>query len=60
VRRDHEKGGAPFHSWANQPVQGIVAQSRDVSFSITDEANAAEGIVTAFAACALRDRPVAK
>ena len=38
VRRDHEKG-APFHSAANQPVQGIIGPMRDIAFSITDNAN---------------------
>ena len=38
VRRDYEKG-APFHSWANQPVMGIVGPARDIAFSITDSAN---------------------
>ncbi|MFM8745089.1 MAG: phage tail protein [Aestuariivirga sp.] len=38
VRRDHEKQGRPFHSWANQPVAGIVGPSRPVSFSLTDGA----------------------
>lgn len=38
VRRDHETG-APFHSAANQPVQGIVGPLRDIAFSITDDAN---------------------
>lgn len=36
VRRDHENGGRPFHSWANQGVQGIVAPGRSIDFSITD------------------------
>ncbi len=38
VRRDHEKQGRPFHSWANQPVQGIVGPSRPINFSLTDGA----------------------
>jgi len=36
VRRDHEKGGRPFHSWANQPVYGILGPSRPIRFSLTD------------------------
>jgi phage tail sheath protein FI len=44
VRRDHEKG-APFHSWANQPVQGIVGPMRDIGFSLTDDANEAQGLL---------------
>jgi phage tail sheath protein FI len=38
VRRDHEMG-APFHSAANQPVQGIIGPMRDIAFDITDNAN---------------------
>ncbi len=38
VRRDHEKQGRPFHSWANQPIRGIVAPSRPINFSLTDGA----------------------
>jgi phage tail sheath protein FI len=38
VRRDHEFGGRPFHSWANQPVQGIVGPNRPIDFSLTDGA----------------------
>ncbi len=38
VRRDQEKG-APFHSWANQPIYGIVGPYRDISFTITEDAN---------------------
>jgi len=36
VRRDHEKG-APFHSWANQPIQGIIGPSRGIGFYLTDD-----------------------
>jgi len=36
VRRDHEKQGRPFHSWANQPIQGIVGPNRTIRFSLTD------------------------
>jgi phage tail sheath protein FI len=38
VRRDHEMG-APFHSAATQPVQGIIGPMRDIAFDITDNAN---------------------
>lgn len=38
VRRDHEKGGLPFWSSANQPVQGIVGPGRNIEFSLTDGA----------------------
>lgn len=37
VRRDAEFAGRPFHSWANQPMQGIVGTSQPVSFSLTDD-----------------------
>lgn len=36
VRRDFEFGGRPFHSWANQPIYGIVGPSRPIPFSLTD------------------------
>lgn len=36
VRRDFEFGGRPFHSWANQPVYGIVGPTRPIPFSLTD------------------------
>ncbi|RWX72604.1 phage tail protein [Mesorhizobium sp. M2A.F.Ca.ET.039.01.1.1] len=36
VRRDHEFQGRPFHSWANQAVQGIVGPNRPIDFSLTD------------------------
>jgi len=45
VRRDHEKGGRPFHSWANQPLQGIVGPNRDIDFSLTDGASEAQSIL---------------
>lgn len=38
VRRDHEFQGRPFHSWANQPVQGIVGPNRSINFSLTEGA----------------------
>ena len=46
VRRDHETG-APFHSAANQPVQGIISPNREIGFTITDGEN--EGPGTSFA-----------
>jgi phage tail sheath protein FI len=45
VRRDHEKGGSPFYSWANQPVRGIVGPSRAVDFSLTDGACEGQSIL---------------
>jgi phage tail sheath protein FI len=44
VRRDQEKG-APFHSWANQPIQGIVGPMRDITFALTDDANEAQQLL---------------
>jgi len=38
VRRDYEKG-APFHSWANQPMYDIVGPQHSLTFSIQDGAN---------------------
>jgi len=46
VRRDHEKG-APFHSAANQPVQGIISPNREIGFSLTDNANEAQELLGA-------------
>lgn len=44
VRRDQEKG-APFHSWANQAIQGIVGPYRDIGYSLTDDANEAQQLL---------------
>jgi phage tail sheath protein FI len=46
VRRDHEKQGRPFHSWANQPVQGIVGPQRTIAFSLTDGATEGQTILS--------------
>ena len=46
VRRDHETG-APFHSAANQPVQGIISPNREIGFSLTDSANEAQELLGA-------------
>lgn len=45
VRRDFEKNGFPFHSWANQPMQGILGPSRPIEFSLTDGATEAQEIL---------------
>lgn len=47
VRRDHEKQGRPFHSWANQPIQGIVGPSRPIGFSLTDGATEGQRLLSA-------------
>ncbi|MFN4141185.1 phage tail sheath family protein [Aestuariivirga sp.] len=46
VRRDHEKQGRPFHSWANQPAQGIVGPSRPIGFSLTDGATEGQRLLS--------------
>jgi phage tail sheath protein FI len=46
VRRDHEYQGRPFHSWANQPVQGIVGPSRNINFSLVDGATEGQTILS--------------
>jgi phage tail sheath protein FI len=46
VAVDHEKG-APFHSAANRPVQGIVGPSRNISYALTDDANEAQELLRA-------------
>lgn len=47
VRRDYEKRGVPGHSWANQPVAGIVGFARAVDFSLTDGATAGQVLLAA-------------
>jgi hypothetical protein len=47
VRRDFEKGGLPFWSWANQPIQGIVGVDRNVAFSLTDGATEGQTMLAA-------------
>ncbi|MDC7784756.1 phage tail protein [Rhodoplanes sp. TEM] len=54
VRRDYEKNGKPFHSWANQPVQGIVAPNRFIDFSLTDGATEGQELLAANAGVILR------
>jgi phage tail sheath protein FI len=41
---DHEKG-APFHSPANRPVQGIVGPAREMTYVLTDDANEAQELL---------------
>ena len=38
VRVDFQHDGVPMHSWANQPMQGIVGLVRNPAFSLTDGA----------------------
>lgn len=47
VRRDHEFNGRPFHSWANQAVQGILGPSRPINFSLTDGATEGQSLLAA-------------
>jgi phage tail sheath protein FI len=44
VRRDYEKG-APFHSWANQAVAGIVGPARSIKFDITTGTNEGQDLL---------------
>lgn len=46
ARRDHETG-APFHSAANQAVQGIISPNREIGFNLTDSANEAQELLGA-------------
>ena len=45
IRRDHETG-APFTSAANQPIQGIIGPMRDIGFSLTDNANEGQELLS--------------
>ena len=45
VRRDHEKRGRPFHSWANQPVLGVVGPNRSIDYSLTDGSTEGQSIL---------------
>lgn len=47
VRRDHEKLGLPFWSWANQPVQGVLGVGRPLAFSLTDGATEGQALLAA-------------
>jgi len=47
VRRDHEFQGRPFHSWANQPIQGVVGTARPINFSLTDGATEGQTLLAA-------------
>jgi len=38
VKVDHQYGGRPFHSFANQAINGIVGAARPIGFSILDGA----------------------
>lgn len=46
VRRDHEFGGRPFHSWANQAVRGVVGPNRPIPYSLTDGATEGQAILS--------------
>lgn len=45
VRRDYFHNGIPSHSWANEPVQGIIGLRRYDAFSLTDGATAAQELL---------------
>ena len=46
VKRDHEFGGVPSHSWANQAIGGIVGPSRPISFSLLDGATEGQALLS--------------
>jgi phage tail sheath protein FI len=46
IARDFETG-APFHSAANQPIQGIVGPGRDIAFTITSDTNEGQELLAA-------------
>lgn len=46
IKVDHEKAGAPFHSWANRPLYGIVGPNRPIRFSLTDGATEGQTILS--------------
>lgn len=46
VRVDHQHEGRPFHSWANQPVYGIVGPARPIDFSILDGSNEGQSLLS--------------
>ncbi|UZE51131.1 phage tail protein [Rhodopseudomonas sp. P2A-2r] len=46
VRRDYEKRGVPGHSWANQPINGILGPNRYVNFSLTDGATEGQDLLS--------------
>lgn len=54
VRRDHEYSGVPSHSWANQPINGIVGLRRYDAFSLTDGATDAQNLLAANVGVAVR------
>jgi phage tail sheath protein FI len=47
VRRDYLHGGVPSHSWANEPVQGIIGLKRYDTFSLTDGATDGQELLAA-------------
>ena len=57
VRRDHETG-APFHSAANQAVQGIISPNREIGFNLTELCERGAGVARRKHRCAdpWRDR----
>lgn len=51
---DYLHGGAPMHSWANRPIQGIVGLVRNPSFSLTDGATEGQSLLSANIGIAVR------
>lgn len=54
VRTDYEHNGAPMHSAANRPIQGIVGLVRNPSFSLTDGATEGQSLLEANIGIAVR------
>lgn len=54
VRRDYEKSGIPGHSWANQPIKGIVGPARHIAFSLTDGATEGQDLLASNVGILLR------
>lgn len=51
---DYEHGGAPMHSAANRPIQGITGLVRSIGFSLTDGATEAQSLLAANIGVAVR------
>lgn len=54
VRVDHQHQGVPSHSWANQPIYGIVGLRRYDAFSLTDGATDAQNLLAVNVGVAVR------
>lgn len=54
ARVDYEHGGAPMHSAANRPIQGIVGLVRNPAFSLTDGATEGQSLLASNVGIAVR------